>query len=84
MTSQELWQRALDELRLQMTEARYNTWLRDTRIAQVANGQVVIAAPDLRAPEWLKHQFSSVICGSLADLLDSSVSVEFQVVGGDQ
>jgi len=62
MTNYELWQAVLAEFELKLTKANFTTWFRNTGIAELNNGQVVICVPSNFTHSWLnKHYHTDLI-----------------------
>ncbi len=47
------WQMALDQLRLDMPKASFDTWVRDTRFVSFEDGVFTIGTPNAYGREWL-------------------------------
>lgn len=63
---EKLWQRILEELKLQMTRATFETWLQDTKCISIKGGTITVAVKNGYAVEWLEHRLSAVIKRTLA------------------
>ncbi len=78
-----IWSAALGELQLQMTQATFETWLRDSTLLRYDDGTFVIAVKNGYAKDWLEHRLSGTIKRTLARLADRTVGVRF-VVGAEK
>ena len=78
----EVWEAALAELRLQMTKATFDTWVANTRVVGCEGETYVIGVQNGFARDWLEQRLKPVIERTLAGLVGSSVTVEFEVVPG--
>lgn len=58
-----LWGSILDDVKLQMTNATFETWVQDTRLikADPQHGQFVVATQNNFALEWLEHRLFGTI-----------------------
>jgi hypothetical protein len=83
-TPDALWQAALDELRLQMTRAAYDTWLGGSHALLPASSdqQLVVAVRSLYAPAWLTQRLGKMIHTTLADLAGRPVTVTYVTTDG--
>ena len=82
MNAARIWSAALGELQLQMTQATFETWLRDSRLVKHEDGTFVIGVKNGYAKDWLEHRLQATIKRTLARLADRTVDVRF-VVGAD-
>ncbi len=57
----QLWQAALDELRMQVTQATFDTLLHDSEGIELKNGLLVVAPRSLYAKEWLESRLLAMI-----------------------
>ena len=79
MQADKIWQAALGELQIQVNKANYNTWLKDSRGIDYANGIFTVAVPTAFIAEWLKGRLNSVVCRILSTITGSTTEVVFQV-----
>lgn len=81
-----LWQRALDELQLQLTGVTYNTWLGRARVVGRENGTLVVGVHNGYARDWLENRLASMVNRTLTGMAGHNVQVRFIVterVGGN-
>jgi hypothetical protein len=78
----ELWQAALEELRLQMTKATFDQWLLGSTVVPEASTSLTltIAVRNRYAQEWLTHRLHNVIVRTLAAVAGYRVQVRFIVL----
>ncbi len=79
MKPDHIWSAALGELQLQMTQATFDTWLRDSRLLKYEDGIFVIAVKNGYAKDWLEHRLLATIKRTLARLTGRTVEVRFVV-----
>lgn len=77
-----IWRIALDDLRLQMTQATFDTWLRDSTLLACRDDALVVGVRNTYARDWLENRLYDVIQRTLRRLTGREVEVEFVVVGG--
>ena len=65
MNCDELWQKILGELELQISKANFITWFKNTSILSSENGRVVIGVPNGFAKEWLENKYNLYILKAL-------------------
>ena len=74
-----VWSAALGELQLQVTQATFETWLRDSRLVKYEDGTFVIGVKNGYAKDWLEHRLLATIKRTLARLTGKTVAVQFVV-----
>jgi chromosomal replication initiator protein len=61
MTNEELWQAVLAQIQLNISQANFATWFKNTNIASQKEGQIVISVPHSFAKEWLENKYGKTI-----------------------
>lgn len=74
-----VWEAAKGELQLQMTQATYDTWIRNTFPIAHEDGTFIIGVHNTYAKEWLENRLLSVIKRTLIGLTNRAVEVRFVV-----
>jgi chromosomal replication initiator protein len=76
-----VWSAALGELQLQMTQATFDTWLRDSRLLSHDEGVWTIGVKTGYAKDWLEHRLMTTIHRQMARLTRTEgVEVRFVVM----
>jgi len=75
----QIWAAALGELQLQMTQATFDTWLRDSRCVRYEANTFTIGVQNGYAKDWLEHRLCAPIRRTLARLTGRTVDVKFIV-----
>jgi len=84
MDAKQVWRAALGELQVSLSPANFETWLRETALAEVDDSLFKISVPNGFAKDWLDSRYRSLISQTLARIVGYSVQVEFFVgPGGD-
>jgi hypothetical protein len=73
------WKAVLGDLRLQMTQATFDTWLRDSRLVRSTKDTFVVEVKSVHAREWLEHRLLPVITRTLTRRAGHPVGIEFVV-----
>ena len=78
-----LWEQALGELRLQMTRATFDQWLKSSRVLEFERpegdvARIVIGVNSPYATEWLEHRLKPVIQRTVSRLLGQEAELAFQ------
>lgn len=85
MEPEAAWQATLGELKLQMTRATFNTWVKDTAVRQVRDdGTFVVQVKNEYAQEWLDKKLRVTIERTLADITGQPTAVEFVLSACDE
>jgi chromosomal replication initiator protein len=79
-----IWSAALGELQLQMTQATFDTWLRDSRLLKYEDGIFVVGVKSGYAKDWLEHRLLATITRTLARLTGRTVEVRFIVASNEE
>lgn len=79
MDAAQIWSAALGELQLQMTQATFETWLRDSQLLRYEEGTFVIAVKNGYAKDWLEHRLRPTIKRTVSRLSDRTIDVKFVV-----
>jgi len=82
MTIEELWNKTLGELELQISRPNFLTWLKNSRLINNNGGDVTIALPNHFAKEWVEIKYGKAILGILRTA-DSSIKKVTYIVDGN-
>jgi hypothetical protein len=72
-----IWTRSLEELRLQMTKATFDTWLRGSKVVGANDGHLTILVRHPHAVDWLQNRLLPVIERTVARHMDHRVKITF-------
>jgi len=71
------WTQVLDELRLQMTRATFDTWLGGAEVAGVSEAGVTVLTRDAYAAEWLQARWYAPIQRTVSGIVGREVNILF-------
>jgi hypothetical protein len=74
-----IWQAALAELRLQMTQVTFDTWVRNTRLVSCQDHVFVIGAQNEFARDWLANRLLTTVERALTGIVGHLVEARFVV-----
>ena len=74
------WQMALDQLRLDMPKASFDTWVRDTSFVSFEDGIFTISTPNSYGREWLESRLTSTLTRLMTGILNQQLEINFIVV----
>jgi len=78
-TNQQVWQSVLGQLKLQMTRATFDTWLKDTRIVSRNGETLVIGTKNPFAKDWLENRLFTTINRTVTNILGHTVHIQFVI-----
>lgn len=68
MTKEKLWQAVLAQIQLEISEANFVTWFRDTQICSLKEDEITIQVPNSFAKEWLEQKYNKGIFKLIREL----------------
>ncbi|WP_370980517.1 chromosomal replication initiator protein DnaA [Agaribacterium sp. ZY112] len=74
-----LWQSCVDQLRLELPEQQFNTWIRPLRVEETGAGALLLLAPNRFVLDWVNDKYRARIedlCRQLSP--DQPTKLEFQ------
>ena len=80
MTNEELWQAVLAQIQLNISQANFATWFKDTGVSFFKDGQVSISVPNSFAKEWLENKYGKTIFKILYNL-DKEIKEVKYIIG---
>ncbi|MCD6358428.1 MAG: chromosomal replication initiator protein DnaA [Dehalococcoidia bacterium] len=83
-SAKEVWETALGELQLQVNEANYDTWLRNTNGIDYHDNHFTVGVPSIFVAEWLGKRQRSLIRKTLIGIIgQKGLKLQFKVVQGE-
>lgn len=76
---QALWQAVLDELRLQMTRATFETCLSEALLIACRENEYTVALPSRAAKEWVEHRLYANIARTMKAVAGREARLRFEV-----
>ena len=61
MNKEELWQAVLAQIQLNISQANFATWFKDTGVLSCKDGQILVSVPNSFAKEWLENKYGKTI-----------------------
>jgi hypothetical protein len=72
-----IWAKSLGDLKLQMTRATFDTWLRGSQVVEADDGCLTIAVRHTHAVDWLHGRLLPIIERTVARHADGEVKITF-------
>lgn len=79
MDNKKLWDSVLAEIELGVSGATFNTWFKNTSIANIQEGVVFLTVPNTFVKDWLVQKYHRTILKTLRGLADFVRAVEYIV-----
>lgn len=79
MKPEQAWQAAIGQLQMEMPQAAFDTWVRDTELIAYEDGSFIIGVHNAYARDWLESRLSSTITRMLTGIMNRTVEVRFTV-----
>lgn len=79
MTNEELWQAVLAQIQLNISQANFATWFKNTEIVSQKDNNVMISVPNSFVREWLENKYNRTILKIIHDLDQEIKEVKFNV-----
>ncbi len=79
MKKENLWQAALSQIQLDVSEANFNTWFKGTDIFTFRKNKVVLAVPNAFVKEWIQNKYHKIILKALKDLDKDIKGVDYTI-----
>ena len=79
MNIEQTWKSVLEQLQTDMPRASFDTWVRDTTPLSCDDGNLIVAARNAYARDWLESRLVSTVNRMLIGILNANVRVNFVV-----
>ncbi len=80
ITPEQAWQMTLDQLRLEMPTADFDTWVGSAHFVAFGDGVITVGIPNAYGRDWLASRLTSTVNRLLTGILDQPVEVQFTVM----
>lgn len=79
LLAEDVWDRAKEDLQLQMTSATFDQLLKKSEVKAVENGVLVVGVVNQAAVDWCTHRLGKVIGRALVGVVGEKREVKFEV-----
>jgi len=79
----DLWAQVLMNIKKKVSKPSFDTWLRSTEAYALKGDTITVSAPNEFARDWLEGQYSSLISGTLYEIIGEELNVKF-IIPPDQ
>ena len=68
MDYEDLWQAVLAQIQLNISQANFATWFKNTSIVGEKDEEITVSVPNSFAKEWLENKYNKLIFKTLNEL----------------
>jgi len=79
MTNEELWQAVLAQIQLNISQANFATWFKDTEILSQKDSKIMVSVSNSFVKEWLENKYNKTIFKILHGLNKNIKEVKYSV-----
>lgn len=79
MTNQELWQTVLAQIQLNISQANFATWFKETEIISQKDAKIMVSVPNSFVKEWLENKYNKYIFKILHNINKETKEVGYVV-----
>ena len=75
----EIWQKALANIKQELSEQSFKTWVEPARFQKLEGGVLVLEVPDKFYGDWLKEHYQDIIRGALCGVVGTKPDIRYVV-----
>jgi len=79
VNNEELWQKVLGQIQVNISQANFATWFKNTEITSQKDGEIIVLVPNSFAKEWLENKYNKTILKILHDLNKEIKEIKYSV-----
>jgi chromosomal replication initiator protein len=79
MNADQVWQAALGQLQMQMTQATFDTWVKNTHAVSQNGDSLVIGTKSAFAKDWLENRLFATISRTVTNIVGRAIDIKFVV-----
>ena len=79
-----VWEKALNEIELNISRANFTTWFKNTDLIKEEGGVIYLGVPNSFVKNWLYDKYNKFILKSLRDVCENIRGVEYVVIPKDE
>ncbi len=79
MTNEELWQSVLARIQLNISQANFATWFKNTKIDSQKKGKAIVSVPNSFVKEWLENKYNKDILKIVYEINTDIKKIEYVV-----
>ena len=75
----EVWQKALENIKQELSEQSFKTWVEPARFQKLEGGTLFLEVPDKFYGDWLKEHYQDIIRGSIYEITGIKPEIQYTV-----
>src|SRR5580704_16452274 len=79
MNNQQLWQAILGGLEISLSKANFNTWFKNTSIAERGADHIIIAVPSAFNRDWISAKYQQEMLKTLKTLAPEIKEIKYRL-----
>ncbi|HHV38364.1 MAG TPA: chromosomal replication initiator protein DnaA [Tepidimicrobium sp.] len=79
----DIWNEVLDLIKVELTEVSFNTWLKTIKPMTIADGKIILAAPNEFTKGILEGRYLNLIESAIVQVTEEEYGVYFTIPGED-
>lgn len=79
MNNQQLWQAILGSLEISLSKANFNTWFKNTSIAERGTDYIIVSVPTAFNRDWIASKYHQEMLKSLKSLAPEVKEIKYQL-----
>ena len=79
MTNEELWQTVLAQIQLNISQANFATWFKNTEIVSQKDNKIIVSVPNSFVKEWLENKYNKPIFKIIHSLNEKIKEIKYAV-----
>jgi len=83
MNAEQAWQSVLGQLKLEMPQASFDTWVRDAKPVSYQDGTLTVQVGNAYARDWLENRLAATINRLLIGIMNSTTDVKFVIADSE-
>ncbi|MBI4114899.1 MAG: chromosomal replication initiator protein DnaA [Candidatus Niyogibacteria bacterium] len=80
MTNEELWQKTLNEIKFEISNANFITWFQNTIVTDKTDQKIAVGVPNAFVKEWIEFKYQKQILKVIRGFLPEIRSIEFSIL----
>lgn len=79
LNNQKIWSNVLTNIKMEISQANFNTWFKETGLKEIENNNAIIIVPNQFVKNWVKEKFNSLILKNLIKIHPEVRSIKYIV-----
>lgn len=76
---EQLWAQILEKMESRISKPSYETWLKETEVAELTNNHLIVSVPNEFTKNWLDQRYTEFIDEIILELTGAEITVKFSI-----